>query len=354
MVVPLAEVRRFLCDALCSVGVSDDSAVQLADVLVDADYKGHYSHGLNRIEFYIHDVKNKLCDPNAKPVVLKETPSTAWVDGNGGFGPVVGNFCMELAIQKAKHVGVGWVAVKHSNHFGIAGWYSRLALRHGLLGMSFTNASPIVSPTRSTKAALGTNPLSFAAPGKVGDSFVLDMAASVVAMGKIEVQYRKGQPIVDGWAQDAEGRSTTDAAAAMKTGCLMPLGGQEITSGYKGYGLSLMVDTLCGVLSGSSFGPNVRHWFEKVCVEPNLGQCFIAIDPQCFAPGFEDRMSSIMDHLRGMEPADPSKPVLVPGDPERNHMQLVDEEGGIRYHENQLKASATLATQLGIKPMQLK
>ncbi|XP_069681977.1 uncharacterized oxidoreductase YjmC-like isoform X2 [Periplaneta americana] len=320
MVAPIGEVRRFLCDALCSVGASYDSAVQLADVLVDADYKGHYSHGLNRIELYIRDVKKKLCDPDAKPFILKETPSTAWVDGKGGFGPVVGNFCMELAIQKAKNVGVGWVAANHSNHFGIAGWYSRLALQHGMLGMSFTNTSPVVSPTRAKT---------------------------------IEVQRRKGEPIVHGWAQDAEGLSTTDAVVALKTLCLMPLGGPEITSGYKGYGLSLMVETLCGVLSGSSIGPDIRLWHESAEEGPNLGQCFIAIDPQCFAPGFEDRMSSIMDYLRGMEPADPSKPVLVPGDPERNHMQMVDEQGGIRYHENQLEASVKLAAELGIRPMKL-
>ncbi|XP_069681976.1 uncharacterized oxidoreductase YjmC-like isoform X1 [Periplaneta americana] len=353
MVAPIGEVRRFLCDALCSVGASYDSAVQLADVLVDADYKGHYSHGLNRIELYIRDVKKKLCDPDAKPFILKETPSTAWVDGKGGFGPVVGNFCMELAIQKAKNVGVGWVAANHSNHFGIAGWYSRLALQHGMLGMSFTNTSPVVSPTRAKTSALGNNPISFAAPGKDGDSFVLDMANSVVALGKIEVQRRKGEPIVHGWAQDAEGLSTTDAVVALKTLCLMPLGGPEITSGYKGYGLSLMVETLCGVLSGSSIGPDIRLWHESAEEGPNLGQCFIAIDPQCFAPGFEDRMSSIMDYLRGMEPADPSKPVLVPGDPERNHMQMVDEQGGIRYHENQLEASVKLAAELGIRPMKL-
>lgn len=220
--------------------------------------------------------------------------------------------------------------------------------------MSFTNTSPLMGPTRATKAALGTNPLSLAAPGKNGDSLVLDMATTAVAVGKIEVQRRKGEPITEGWAQDPQGQSTTDADLAFKTKCLMPLGGPEITSGYKGYGLGLLVETFCGILSGSAFGPNIRRWMEETDRPADLGQCFVAINPQCFAPGFEDRMSSLMDYLRNMQPADPSKPVMVPGDPERNHMKLVEEEGGVRYHENQLKASATQAERLGIIPMREK
>ncbi|XP_069681972.1 uncharacterized oxidoreductase YjmC-like [Periplaneta americana] len=353
-VVPVQEAKRFMVDAMTAVGTLHDHAEQLADVLVAADYKGHFSHGLNRLDMYVADIEHKTTEPNAKPSLLKESPATAWVDGNNGLGPVVGNFCMDLAIKKAKNVGVGWVVAKRSNHYGIAGWYSRTALDRGLLGMSFTNTSPLMSPTRAKQSALGTNPLSLAAPGKNGDSFVLDMATTAVAVGKIEVQRRKGEPIAEGWAQDPEGRITTDADLAFKTSCLMPLGGAEITSGYKGYGLGLLVETFCGILAGATFGPNIRRWMENTDRPADLGQCFVAIDPQCFAPGFEDRMSELMDYLRGMQPSEQSKPVLVPGDPERNHMKMVDEEGGIRYHENQLKASAALATQLSITPMQLK
>jgi LDH2 family malate/lactate/ureidoglycolate dehydrogenase len=354
MVVPVKDLSRFIKEAMMAVGTVHEHAEQMADLLVAADYRGHYSHGLNRLEMYVTDIENQTTDANAKPVVLKESPATAWVDGNNGLGPVVGNFCMQLAIEKAKSVGVGWVVAKRSNHYGIAGWYTRTALEHGLLGMSFTNTSPLMGPTRGREAALGTNPLSLAAPGKNGDSFVLDMATTAVAIGKIEVQRRKGEPITEGWAQDPQGQSTTDADLAFKTKCLMPLGGPEITSGYKGYGLGLLVETFCGILSGSAFGPSIRRWMEDTDRPADLGQCFVAINPQCFAPGFEDRMSSLMDFLRNMQPADPSKPVMVPGDPERNHMKLVDQEGGLRYHENQLKESATLASRLGIRPMSEK
>ncbi|KAG8303547.1 hypothetical protein J6590_007205 [Homalodisca vitripennis] len=216
--------------------------------------------------------------------------------------------------------------------------------------MSFTNTSPLLSPTRSKKAALGTNPISLAAPAKDGDSFVLDMATSAVALGKIEVQRRKKESIPVGWAQGPDGRSTTDADLAFKTSALMPLGGEERTSGYKGYGLALLVETFCGILAGSDFGPNIRRWMDAT-KPANLGQCFVAINPGSFAPGFEQRMSDMNNILRKLDHAEPDKPVLVPGDPERNNIAKVKKEGGILYHESQIKASAELAAKLKVNPM---
>nr|CAD7197662.1 unnamed protein product [Timema douglasi] len=204
-------------------------------------------------QMYVRDAQTGKCDVNVKPCVLKDTVSTAWVEGNNGLGMVVGNFCMKLAIAKAKHTGVGWVVAKGSNHYGIASWYSTQALKKCMLGLTFTDTSPLVCPTRSKKAALGTNPLSLAAPALKRDSFILDMATSAVAVGKIEVKMKAQQSIPEGWAQDAEGNITTDASVAFKASHLMPLGGSEETSGYKGYGLAMLVETLCGVLAGENF-----------------------------------------------------------------------------------------------------
>lgn len=348
--VTVAEVRRFIVDSFLSVGTPQSHAAAMADVLVEADLRGHYSHGLNRLDMYVRDVKIKNTDGNATPTVLKESPATAWVDGNNGLGPVVGNFCMELAIKKAKECGVGWVVAKGSNHYGIASWYSMQALKHNMMGMSFTNTSPLMCPTRSKQAALGTNPLSLAAPGKDGDSFILDMATTAVAVGKIEVQRRKGEPIPEGWAQDPEGHITTDADLAFKTSALMPLGGAEHTSGYKGYGLGALVEVFCGILGGAAYGPGVRKWMQGDR-PANLGQCFVAIDPSCFAPGFDDRLSDLMDKLRSLPPSDPSKPVIVPGDPEKANIEKNHRQGGIVYHGNQIKASEQFAEDLGIKAM---
>lgn len=234
--VSVEESRRFMIDCFKAVKVPQDHAEQMADLLVAADYRGHFSHGMNRLEMYLNDLAINSTDGSAVPKILKETPSTAWVDGLNGLGAVVGNFCMDLAIKKAKQVGVGWVCAKGSNHYGIAAWYPMRAMKEGLVGMSMTNTSPLMAPTRSKEAALGTNPLALGVPAK-DDKYLLDMATTAVAVGKIEIQRRKGAPLPDGWAQDPEGAVTTDAELAFKTGCLMPLGGPEINSGYKGYGM---------------------------------------------------------------------------------------------------------------------
>ncbi|KAG7153334.1 L-sulfolactate dehydrogenase-like, partial [Homarus americanus] len=303
-----------MVDCMLAVGTPKPQATALADVLVAADTRGHYSHGLNRLEMYVNDVKQKVCDGDALPSITKESVSTALVNGNNGLGPVVGNFCMDLAVQKAKETGIGW-------------------------GMSFTNTSPLVAPTRAKKAALGTNPIALSAPAKNGDSFVLDMATCV-----IELERRKENPIPEGWALDKDGQPTTNAAEGME-GALMPLGGSELHSGYKGYGLGMLVEIFCGIMSGKcgQYGPNVRRWMQTDR-EADLGQCFVAIDPSFFAPGFEDRMSDLMGHCRDMEPSDPSKPVMAAGDPERSHIKKVEQESGITYHINQVTDSVSIKT----------
>ncbi|KRT82929.1 hypothetical protein AMK59_4198, partial [Oryctes borbonicus] len=163
---------------------------------------------------------------------------------------------------------------------------------------------------------------------KEGDSFILDMATTAVAVGKLEIARRKGQSIPEGWAQDKEGQITTDTNNALSAGsCLMPLGGSELNSGYKGYGLACLVEIFCGILAGATYGPNIRKW-GNTSRDADLGQCFVAINPQCFAPGFEGRMSDLMNIMRNLKTTDPSKPVLVAGDPEKQHMAAVDKIGG--------------------------
>lgn len=350
--VALPEVESFVLRCMTAIGTKHSHAKALAKVLAAADYRGHFSHGLNRLEMYVRDIQTKICVSDSEPAILKESAATAFVDGKNLLGPVVGNFCMDLAIRKAKEAGIGWVVAKGSNHFGIAGWYSLRAVDQGLLGMAFTNTSPLQVPTRAKKPILGTNPLSVAAPAQDGDSFVLDMATSAVALGKIEYQRRKHEPIPVGWAVDKDGRVTTDSVAASTGGALMPLGGSEVTSGYKGYGLAMMVEIFCGILGGAAFGSNVRRWMDTTATA-NLGQCFVALDPGAFAPGFEGRMSELMEMCRQEEPTNISEPVLIAGDPERQHMETCNKQGGISYHPNQIKACMELAVSLKIEPLRL-
>lgn len=349
--VAVEESRRFMIDCFKASNVPENHARAMADLLVAADHRGHFSHGMNRLEMYLNDLAINSTNGAAVPTIIKETPATAWVDGNNGLGAVVGNYCMDLAMKKAKTVGVGWVCAKRSNHYGMAGWYSKKAMENGLVGMSMTNTSPLMAPTRSKEAALGTNPLALGAPAK-DDKFLLDMATTGVAVGKIEIQMRKGEPLPNGWAQDPDGKETNDAELAFKTACLMPLGGSEITSGYKGYGLGAMVEILCGVMAGSNYSTKVRKWTHAGAnIEADLGQVFIAVDPECFAPGFEDRMVDLNSRLRGCTPTDATKPVLVPGDKEDATMEAVNKAGGIQYLENQLKSCEEISKKLNVKPM---
>lgn len=264
---------------------------------------------------------------------------------------MVGKYCVELAIEKAKKFGIGIVSARGSNHYGICGYYTKMAMDQGMIGFTCTNTSPLMAPTRSAKAGLGTNPLSLGMTACDGDEFLLDMATTAVALGKIELAIQQNDNIPEGWALGSDGKVTRNAEEAYKAALLMPLGGKESNSGYKGYGLGLMVEILCGILSGSQFGPNIRNWKtgDKVA---NLGHCFMVINPEAFAPGSKERLSTLLAQLRDLPTAD-DNPVLIAGDPERQHMQKVDREGGITYHPNQLKISEDFAKHMGVQPMKL-
>ncbi|KAE9420827.1 hypothetical protein Angca_007218, partial [Angiostrongylus cantonensis] len=314
---------RFIVDCMKMQGVTESHAGQLADVLIEADVRGHYSHGLNRLDMYIGDCVKKVCRLDGTPTILKERAGSAWVDGNNLLGPVVGNFSMDLAVKKAKEAGVGWVVAKGS-------LYCLL-----YQAMSFTNTSPVTYPTRSARPALGTNPLCLGADGTGGDSFVLDMATTTVAIGKIEIAKRRSEKVPETWGVDKSGRVSTNPEAILDGGGLLPLGGSEVTGGYKGYGLGALVEIFCGILAGSHWGPHIRKWM-SASTEADLGQCFIAIDPQAFAPGFHERMQDFINTMRNLPPTDEGLNVEVAGDMERKHIKLVEELGGIPYHPNQI------------------
>lgn len=354
VMVAIPEVKSFMVRCMTAAGAKEAHGTALADTLLAADYRGHFSHGLNRLDMYVHDIKSGMTRSDLEPEVVKENAATAYVNGNNLLGPVVGNFSMRLAIKKAQEAGVGFVAANASNHYGIAGWYSLMACDSGLLGMSFTNTSPLVYPTRGREAMLGTNPITLAAPAKNGDSFVLDMATSSVAVGKIELQNVKKEPIPSGWGADSTGKETHDPKKVLDDGGLLPLGGSELSGGYKGYGLGMLVEVFCGILANGDYGPNIRKWRDNDRIA-NLGQAFIAINPEAFAPGFTDRMQDLMNIARNkIALAEGEKEILVAGDPERRHMKKCDDQGGILYHPNQIENMKELAQHLKIQPMKTK
>ncbi|GMT15599.1 hypothetical protein PFISCL1PPCAC_6896, partial [Pristionchus fissidentatus] len=351
-IVERREMHRYMVDCITKAGAADSHARQLADVLIEGDVRGHYSHGLNRLEMYVQNLQEGSCEASGEPRILNERAGTAWVDGRNLLGPVVGNFCMDLAVKKAKEAGVGWVAAKGSNHFGIAGWYSMRAMKQGCMGLAFTNTSPLMYPTRAAKPALGTNPISLAAAGKEGDAFVLDMATTTVAIGKVELASRKGESVPSTWGADGRGKVSTDPETIVKEGALLPLGGDERSGGYKGYGMASLVEIFCGVLAGAHWGPHVRRWGSNAAVA-DLGQCFIAVDTSAFAPAFADRMQEFMDTMRDLPRSDESESVEVAGDMEKRHEELVHTLGGIPYHPNQIDFANNLAKKLGVSAPKL-
>uniref|UniRef100_A0A915EAI8 Malate dehydrogenase n=1 Tax=Ditylenchus dipsaci TaxID=166011 RepID=A0A915EAI8_9BILA len=323
--------------------IEGSGAHQLADLLIQADLRGHYSHGVNRLDAYLGEIMSGVGSPSITtgPVILKRKGATAWVDGTNGLGVVVGNYCTQLAVEMAKEFGIGWVVAKNSNHFGICAHYTLQMADLGLIGMAFTNTSPVVFPTGSAQKSLGTNPLSVVANGKT-DQFALDMATSTVAFGKIEVANRNGQPTIPNhWAADSQGRATMQTEKVLNDGGLLPLGSvgkaneeglETKDSSHKGTGLSMMVELFCGILGQASYGKSVRKWrnFQDGSVA-NLGQCFVAVDTECFAPGFAERLQDFIKETHNLPPVDATIPVLVPGDPETMHSKLCNAAGGILY-----------------------
>jgi LDH2 family malate/lactate/ureidoglycolate dehydrogenase len=288
---------------------------------------------------YVALVEAGITDALVRPVRIGGTPALGLWDGRNGWGPHAGRVVMDDVIDRARKLGIAAAVIRHANHYGIAGWYAMRASARGLIGMSMSNSTPLVAPTRGRTKILGTNPLAFAAPaGRYGD-LVVDMATSTITWGRLLVAARRGQEVASGVAMDSEGRLTSSPSAALADGALLPLGGVEETAGYKGYGLALMIDTLTGVLAGANFGPFVLP-FSLVGGPSDLGQLFLAIDPNAIDPGgFEARLECLLDELAHAPTApDAPGPVLIPGQPEAEREAEQREHGIVldRGHHDML------------------
>jgi len=344
------ELLQWAVTCLEVAGAATNHAESQAKLLLAADRRGHYSHGFNRLGVYVRDIQSGACLPNAHPTVVRETAAAAFVDGSAGLGAVVGQFSMQLAIQKARETGVGWVSAKNSNHFGIAGHYTVMAEEQGLVGLACTNGTPWVAATRSRgQRVLSTNPIAFSAPGETS-GMCLDMATSAVAAGKIEVAAVRGEEIPTGWAVDGEGRDTNDPRQALREGAGLPLGGAEETGGYKGFGLALMVEVLCGVMTGGTWGPGVRAWGATDGEVGGLSHFFLALDPAVCGPGFPGRLEQVLNTVRQLEAQEEGLPVLAPGDKEREAEEEVARRGGIVYSRAQYQRFEKLSSDLSISP----
>ena len=251
-------LKNFVAAVLSKTGVDAGDAATVAEVLVTADMRGIESHGVARLEsYYVSRLRNGQMLPRPQARVVRESPTSIVMDAGNGLGHPTAKRTMERVIVKAKESGAAFGAVRNSNHYGIAGYYAMMALDHDLIGIASTNSVRYGAPTYGREVLLGTNPLAFAIPARTEPAFVLDFATTTVPRGKIEVYNRKEKPLNPGWAIDAEGNETLDPQTALK-GALLPLGGFGVDGGgHKGYGLGLLVDILCGVLSGGAFGTDL-------------------------------------------------------------------------------------------------
>lgn len=298
-------------------------AVTAARVLLSADLRGIDSHGIARLSGYVRLWEAARVNATPKVKIVHETPSTAVVDGDAGLGLVVAPYAMQVAIDKARNVGTGWVSVQNSNHYGIAAWHAMMALEHDMIGISMTNASALVAPTFSVERLLGTNPICVAVPAGNEAPFVADMATTTAANGKLEILQRKKEAAPAGWIQDAEGRSTTDAHALKNGGALLPLGGDREHGSHKGYALGAIVDIFSAVLSGANYGPWVPPFPAYVPMPTGMpgkgiGHFFGAMRIDAFRPAdeFKQHMDQWIRRFKSARTIDGEDRVIIPGEPE--------------------------------------
>ncbi|NJE62110.1 Ldh family oxidoreductase [Thermococcus sp. 21S7] len=311
--IPKDELFSFVVNVLTKLGVPKNDAEIVADNLVMADLRGIESHGVQRLKRYVDGILSGGINLHPNIRIVREGLSYALIDGDEGLGQVVGYNAMKLAIEKAKDSGVGVVAVRNSNHYGIAGYYALMAAEEGMIGISMTNSRPLVAPTGGVERFLGTNPIALAAPTN-GKPFLLDMATSVVPIGKLEVYRRKGKPIPEGWAIDGDGNVTTDVERVFAGGALLPLGGfGELFGGHKGYGLSVMVDILAGILSGGTWSRHVKNTSEK---HSEVDHFFMAINIEAFVPlqEFRENMGAMIEELKSSRKHEDFEKIWIHGE----------------------------------------
>ena len=352
--IPFEKLQAFCRQAFAGYGFSADESAAITEVLLDADLSGIESHGVQRLIRYHKEITSGMVNPAAKPEIVFETPLSAVLDGHDCMGQTLGIQAMELAIRKAKQFGAGFVTVRASNHFGIAGYYAKLAMRQGLLGLCMTNSESIMVPTFGKQPMLGTNPIAVAMPAEPMP-FVFDAATTVVPRGKLEVYAKRGSGIPDGWALDENGNPSADSARVLNNiihktgGGILPLGGAgEQTSGYKGYGLGLIVELFTSVFSGGA----TSNYIYKTPTGSGICQFFGAIDYGMFGDRTqtEQRFSTFLQELRDSEKADGQTRIYIHGEKELLARERVLKDGipvnEKTYAELQMIGSHTGAAEL--------
>jgi len=355
--VDFATMERFMSEVLVKAGVPEDDAQICAEVLITADKFGIDSHGFNRLKpIYYDRIKDGILNPVTQFEIVRESPTTAVVDGHNGMGHVIAKRSMQIAIDKAKKFGMGMVAVRNSTHYGIAGYYALMAAKENMIGITGTNARPSIAPTFGVENMLGTNPMTFAMPTDEDFPFMLDCATSVSQRGKIELYARKGKALPKGWVIDENGESKTDAQEVLKDliaekAALTPLGGiGEETAGYKGYGYATVVEILSAALQSGSYMKMLLGLKDGKKIPYPLGHFFIAIDINAFTEpdDFKKITGDILRELRDSKKMPGQNRIFTAGEKEY-YIWLDRKDKGVPINESLQKDIKKLMEELGIK-----
>ena len=344
------QLNQLCNDAFQKFGFTAEEAKTITDVLLLSDIYGIESHGMQRMYRYYKSIQKGMIDVNAKGDVVFETPVSAVIDGHDGMGQVIGRKAMEMAIAKARTTGIGMVVVRNSNHYGIAGYYAKLACDQGLIGLSCTNTNPIMVPTYGRTAMLGTNPIAVAMPAEPYP-FFFDASTTVVPRGKLEVYNKAGKELHDGWALNKDGHPSNDAAdvlgniSANRGGGIVPLGGStEDTGSHKGYGWAMVCELFSSILSmGTTSDKTGKGGKGGIC------HGFLAIDPGIFgdAEGIKAHLSAYLEELRNSPKADGQPRIYTHGEKEVEAVERIL-KNGVPVNDNTMVEVLNLCNYLGM------
>jgi L-2-hydroxycarboxylate dehydrogenase (NAD+) len=349
------DLEKFATAVFEKIGCPSADATLATHALLKADLRGIDSHGIARLSGYVRLWNKKRVNSNPDIRLIHQSPSTAVVDGDSGLGLVVAPKAMEIAIAKAKEVGTGWVAVRNSNHFGIAGYHAMMALQHDMIGLAMTNASPLVAPTFSIERLLGTNPIAIAIPADKQPAFVADFATTTAANGKLEILQRKNQAAPVGWVQTKNGKASTDPNETRMGGALIPLGSDREHGSHKGFCLGAWVDIFSSVLSGANYGPWVPPFVSFLDppsdpVGKGIGHFVGAMRVDAFRPAseFKSHMDNWILRFRKAKTIEGEDNVIIPGDPERE-MESSRRKNGIPLNPKVVEDLKQLAVSFSLE-----
>lgn len=343
--VPVKNLSDYCKSTLTKMGISDRKADIVTECLIEANLRGVDSHGVRFLSIYVNAIRKGLINIYSEPKVERETPTTVLIDGQAGIGQVCGVYAVKKCIEKAKQHGMGTAGVRNSNHFGMAAYYAMLPVKEEMIGIALSNAPHRMVPWGAKVAYLGTNPFAVAVPTGGNIPFVVDMAVSKVALGKIDRAKDKGENIPEDWALDAEGNPTTDPKKALQ-GALLPM------AEAKGYALSLLIDMFCGILTGAAFG---RHHPNRL-LNPDssgpqdIGHLFAAIKIENFIPvkEFKERMRQAVEEIKSLPVAEGFSQIYIPGEIESNKRRERMEKG-IPLNDKVISNLRALGKNLGLE-----